>query len=206
LAGAPAPASMSQPAPMLFAHSPSVVGSAPQPKARFGRLERRRKAMPTSARSEFGGPNDESQPMPNDAIPNDAIPSIRLPEAIPSLPPHAEIPPPSPFPGRPAAPGAPASVRAFAERALARLDAEADQPFERRIQLMAELSAELTARLDEFGRDGLPEPSLLRLRDLATELAAPPADAAELERRWQASTDVLQSFVGGPRRRAFWRR
>ncbi len=104
----------------------------------------------------------------------------------------------------------PASLRAFADGVLARLRDAAKQPFLQRIQLLVDVAVEITGRLDGFRQDGVREPSLRLLRELARSLSSVPVDTAALDRVWQATIDTLQSLAGvtptSSRTRPFWKR
>ncbi|HEY0808024.1 MAG TPA: VIT domain-containing protein [Pseudonocardiaceae bacterium] len=103
----------------------------------------------------------------------------------------------------------PPSLRVFVDQALLRLRHSATLPFAQRVQLLADLGAEITRQLDRFREEGLPKTSVLRLHKLAGTLSHRPTDATELDDLWRTTVDALQSFFGVPQRprvRPFWKR
>jgi Ca-activated chloride channel family protein len=102
----------------------------------------------------------------------------------------------------PAASLVPTSVLELATRTLRELGALAGESSDRRAEFLAALADEITRRIDEFRRDGLPEPGLRVLTDLAATLVA----ETDVDARWDRVTLALRPFIEPRRRAEFWKR
>jgi Ca-activated chloride channel family protein len=102
----------------------------------------------------------------------------------------------------------PLSAWPFIVEVLQNLTELATHPEADRARWLAQLAADITRRLDGFRRDGLPEPALRLLSDLAGELAA----STDVTHGWQRVTAVFESLTSPApeppdrRGRPFWTR
>ncbi|MFC4854726.1 VIT domain-containing protein [Actinophytocola glycyrrhizae] len=140
----------------------------------------------------------------------------------PGVPMRGGLPAPAPgVPGRPPAAsprkrGRPApapddgtSLAAFVREELTRLRGGDGQDVWLRAGLMTALSERIRVLLATWQQNNEPLEARTTLGTLSTELAAPTADPAEVDRRWQKALSTLESLAGDGNtrsRRTFWKR
>ncbi|TDV50978.1 VIT domain-containing protein [Actinophytocola oryzae] len=143
--------------------------------------------------------------------PGDSFPTPGGPNA-PWTPPT--VPPRSRKPGRPVppvpSPSDAKSLKNFVTGELTRLTGNDGQDVWLRAGLLTALSERIRLQLPTWQQTTEPEEARNTLEALSTELAAPTADPAEVDRRWQKTIATLTSLAddGGTARprQPFWKR
>jgi Ca-activated chloride channel homolog len=134
----------------------------------------------------------------------------------PAAPGGAWTPPVAPPPGRapgiptpPPPPGDADSLKKFVTEELARLRGNNNEDVWLRAGLLTALSERIRIQLAVWQQNKEPADARNTLGTLSKELAAPTADPAEVDRRWQHTITTLESLTNGDssrKRQPFWKR